>query len=184
MVSTSHAVLIRDSVFLNQSVRLFEWSRFQIWHFLRGSEREKECSNNYFPHYFGKVEDVVVCRSDLAVTGIGKDRGVWVRKLHEQVHPRCFVFTETDKPSASFGVILPVLLYISDCNPGKKVFIITVFCLSLCFTCHFLVWYVMHWDRVPLWQQKDCFLFFCLVKENFVRHMQYAHEKLLVLNFS
>lgn len=65
-------------------------------------EREKESSNNYFPHYFGEVEDVVVCHSDLAVTGIGKDRGVWVRKLHEQVHPRCFVFTETDKPSAMF----------------------------------------------------------------------------------
>lgn len=101
MVSTSHAVLIRDSVFffLNQSVRLFEWSRFQIWQFVCGSEREKECSNN-FPHCFGEVEDVVVCHSDLAVTGIGKDRGVWVRKLHEQVHPQCFVFTETDKPSA------------------------------------------------------------------------------------
>lgn len=169
--------------FLNQSVRLFEWSRFQIWHFVCGSERKS--SNNYFPHYLGEVEDVVVCHSVLAVTGIGKDRGVWVCKLHEQVHPRCFVFTETDKPSADMfpWCDSPSFVVHFWLQPRKEslynncVLSFIMFHLSFpCLICHAL-------RQSTSLTTEGLFSFFCLLKENFVRHMQYAHEKLLVLNF-
>lgn len=81
--------------------------------------------------------------------------------------PDTLFFTEEDKvPAVMFPSLF--LLYISKCNPGKKkkVFIIIVF-VSSYFNIQFLVWYVMHWNTVPLWKQKDCFLFFFFVQKKF-----------------
>lgn len=80
------------------------------------------------------------------------------------------MFPWCDSPSFAVHFWLP---------PRKESLYNNVFCLSLCFTCHMSCTETEYLSD----NRRIVFFFFCLVKENFVRHMQYAHEKLLVLNF-
>lgn len=112
------------------------------------------------------MEDVVVCHSVLAVTCVGKDCGVWITAWTSSSQTLCFSQRKIKSQLLCFLPSFCCTFQNATQEKKKKVFIIIVF-VSSYFNIQFLVWYVMHWNTVPLWKQKDCFLFFFFVQKKF-----------------